>query len=226
MESIVNYPDYTKDMNAVLNHIDCKWLNGTPPDYSLSNKLYFAERSKEHVKGTLPDVVNNLIKNWERELSYKTDPSEWVTIVPTFRMNVNGGNWLTISDVGKIGAYNAFIGDTELYCCSRVPDPHESHKIFRTALGSGFGWECIETFSDAPTIVFKWRHWGHVTGEYKCPMRNGRVITASPVGNKVEIFGLSKMVVNEKFQIMEIEHYFRPDQVMEQMIKGHDVLKI
>lgn len=178
------------------------------------------------MKGTLPDIVNNLIKNWERELSYKTDPSEWRTVLPTFRMNVNGGQWLTLSDLGKIGGYNAYIGDTELYSCSRVPDPHQSQKIFRTALDSGFGWECIETYSDAPSIVFKWRHWGPVTGEYSCPMRNGRVITASPSGNKVEIFGVTRILVNEKFQILEMEHYFRPDQVLEQMIKGHDVLKI
>lgn len=45
MEASDCYPDYLQDMNAVLQHFDCKWLNGTPPDYSLSNKLYFEGKS-------------------------------------------------------------------------------------------------------------------------------------------------------------------------------------
>lgn len=184
----------------------------------------FTERSIVHKSGSLPDKVNNLVKNWERELSYKTEVSEWTTVVPTFRMNVNGGGWLTIPELLKIGAYNAFIGDTEFYCASHIPDPHLSHKIFRTALGGGFGWECLETYSQPPSIVFKWRHWGIVTGEFKCPMRNGQNITASPIGNKVEIFGVSKMIVNKHFQILEMENFFRADQVMEQIVKGCDLL--
>lgn len=139
---------------------------------------------------------------------------------PTFRMSQNGGAWLTVLDLKKIGAYNAFIGDSEFYCASRIPDPHQSHKVFRTALGDGFGWECVETFSCTPLIVFKWRHWANVTGEFRCPMRNGQEIVAPPKGNKVEIFGLSKILVNEKFQILEMENFFRADQVMEQIVKG------
>ncbi|KAJ6646290.1 Pathogen-related protein [Pseudolycoriella hygida] len=220
MESVDNYPDFVKDMNAVLQHVDCEWLNGAPPDYTLSNELYLKERLKVHMRGSLPDKVNNLIKNWERELSYKTNVTEWKTVVPTFRISVNGGAWLTIPDLLKIGAYNAFIGDSEFYCASRVSDPRQSHKIFRTALGSGFGWECLETYSELPTIVFKWRHWGNVTGEFKCPMRNGRDVQVSPIGNRVEIFGISKILVNKNFQIVEMENYFRPDQMMEQIIKG------
>lgn len=161
-----------------------------------------------------------MIKNWERELSYKTNVSQWKTVVPSFRISVNGSDWLTISDLQKIGAYNAFIGDSEYYCASRVPDPHQSHKIFRTALANGFGWECLETYSEPPVIVFKWRHWGRVTGEFKCPMRNGRNVQVSPAGNRVEIFGLSKIVVNEQFQIVEMENFFRPDQLMEQIVNG------
>lgn len=40
-------PDFLKDMNAVLKHVECKWLNGTPPDYSASNKLYSQGRLVE-----------------------------------------------------------------------------------------------------------------------------------------------------------------------------------
>ncbi len=68
---------------------------------------------------------------------------------------MNGGGWLTVPELQKVGAYNAFIGDSEYYCASRVPDAHHSHKIFRTALGKGFGWECVEVFSGPPEIVFK-----------------------------------------------------------------------
>lgn len=177
------------------------------------------ERTVVHESGSLPDKVNNLIKNWERELSYKIDVNEWKTAVPTFRISVNGGGWASLSDLLKIGAYNAFLGDTEYYCASRIPS-HESHQIFRTTLGDGFGWECIEVYSPPPLIVFKWRHWGRATGSFKCPMRNGQEIVASPVGKAVEIFGISKVLVNEHFQILEMENYFRPDQLVEQIVKG------
>lgn len=188
--------------------------------FRFSNYYRSTERSKVHEKGSLPDKVNNLIKNWERELSYKTDPLQWKTMVPTFRMNQNGGDWLAIPDLLKMGTYNAFIGDSEFYCASRVPDPLQSHKVFRTALGGGFGWECVETYTEPPLIVFKWRHWAKVTGEFRCPMRNGQDIIALPNGNKVEIFGLSKILVNDQFQLLEMENFFRADQVMEQIIKG------
>lgn len=181
--------------------------------------FHFKERSVVHETGSLGDKVNNLIKNWERELSYKTDVSEWKTAVPIFRINVNGGGWLSIPELVKIGAYNAFLGDTEYYCSSRVSS-HTSHQIFRTALSNGFGWECIETYSPPPLIVFKWRHWGHATGEFKCPMRSGQQLVASPAGNKVEIFGISKILVNEHFQILEMENFFRADQMVEQIVKG------
>lgn len=45
MESTQHCPDFVKDMNAVLKHHNCEWLNGTPPDYSLSNQLYLEGKS-------------------------------------------------------------------------------------------------------------------------------------------------------------------------------------
>lgn len=64
-----------------------------------------------------------------------------------------------------------------------------------------------------------------MTGEFKCPMRNGQQLLASHVGNKVEIFGITKILVNEHFQILEMENFFWADQMIEQIVKGTDVAK-
>lgn len=42
-------PDYLTDMNAVLKDVNCKWLNGTPPDYSLNNALYNQGNLRAHL---------------------------------------------------------------------------------------------------------------------------------------------------------------------------------
>ena len=51
-----------------------------------------AEKSKTWEAGSLPDMVSNLVKNWEKEASYKLKTSEWRTIDPIkYRFSCNGG---------------------------------------------------------------------------------------------------------------------------------------
>lgn len=157
-------------------------------------------------------------------MSYKVDINEWKTVVPSFRISVNGGDWLSTAELVKVGAYNAFLGDTEYYTASRTSS-HASHQIFRVALSKGFAWECVNTYSPPPLIVLKWRHWGPVTGELRCPMRNGQDAVVAPVGNNVEIFGMSKILVNEQFQMVEMENYLRADLMLEQILNGADLKK-
>ena len=43
-------------------------------------RLGAAERLHKHAPGALADMVSNLVKNWEKEASYKTQPEDWRTI--------------------------------------------------------------------------------------------------------------------------------------------------
>lgn len=165
--------------------------------------------------------MTNIIKNWEKELSHKSNPAEWVTVDPSqFKSSVNGGPWKSLVEVGTVGAYNAFLGDTEYYCASLIKDPHASHQVFRQALKSGFALEVLEVYTPPPNVTFKFRHWGYMTGDLKCPMRSGEMVDLAPHGGKVEIFGITVMKLNEKLQILEMEFFFRPDTMMEQMVHG------
>lgn len=184
------------------------------------------ERTKIPKPGSLEDLITNLIKNWEKEISHKTNPSDWKTMDTTcFRSSINGGKWMTLPEIGKLGAYNMFIGDTEFYAASLIPDAKQSHNVFRTALKNGFALEVLEVFMHPSKVVFngvkmafKWRHWGKAEGELKCPMRNGKEMTIKPSGNQVELFGTTAMILNDKFQIQEMEFFFRPDIILEQMV--------
>jgi len=184
--------------------------------------LGLIERMIIHPKGSLEDLITNLIKNWEKELSHKANPNQWLTVIPDqFRMAVNGGPWKSLEEVGKAGAYNAFLGNCEYYSASHVSDPLASHQVFREALKSGFALEVLEVYTPPPKVAFKFRHWGYMSGELKCPVRNGEMMKLSPHNGKVELYGMVVMKLSEKFQILEMEFFFRPDTMMEQMVEGH-----
>ena len=48
--------------------------------------------------GSLPDLVSNLVKCWEKEASYKSHPVDWRTIdVERYRFSVNGGEEVSLA---------------------------------------------------------------------------------------------------------------------------------
>ena len=49
-----------------------KW-NAGKPDFSLVDKKYMAERSRQHKEDSLEKLVENLVKSWEMESSHKLD---------------------------------------------------------------------------------------------------------------------------------------------------------
>lgn len=184
---------------------------------------FSTERTKVHPIGSLEDIITNLIKNWEKELSHKANPLQWSTVIPSnFRISVNGSPWKSLEQVGKIGAYNAFLGNTEYYSAVHISDPHASHQVFRQALKSGFALEVLEVYSPPPRVVFKFRHWGYMSGNLSCPMRTGETLQVEAHNGKVEIFGVTVMKVSEKFEILEMEFFFRPDAMMEQMVQKEE----
>ena len=69
-----------------------------------------AERTHEWPTGSLEDLVSNLVKNWEKEASYKTRLEDWRTInTKTYKFSCNGGRKYTADEMMEIGTYNALI---------------------------------------------------------------------------------------------------------------------
>ncbi|KAL1936777.1 hypothetical protein VTP01DRAFT_911, partial [Rhizomucor pusillus] len=142
---------------------DHEWRYNRIPDYTKVNEYYEKEKTKNHPEGSLEWLVSNLVKNWEKEMSYKLRADQIRTInSEKYRFSVNGQKWHNIEEMLKIGTYNALIGDTELYKASES-DFADSHKLFKRALRA-FSWEVLEVYSGPPTVTFKWRGCIHQAG--------------------------------------------------------------
>lgn len=119
----------------------------------------------QHAAGSLEQIVENLVKNWEVEASFKPRLSDWRTVDPeryTFAMS--GGPPQTAEHMLKVGTYNAIIAPNEFYDPSNS-DFASSHKTFKRMMPT-FAWEVMEVFSGPPKVVFRWRHWGVMKNDY------------------------------------------------------------
>lgn len=112
-----------------------------------------------------------------------------------------------------------FLGNSEFYSKDYI-NASTADRTFRTALTSGFALEVLKVYSPPPRVTFKFRHWGHMTGPLRCPMRNGTWLDAPPHGGRIEFFGHTALQLNEKYQVMSVENTFRGDAVPEQMVLG------
>jgi len=131
-----------------------------------------------HPKGSLEEIVSNLVKNWDKEAIYKVNPKEWRTmdsdkfrliivfnhhwivnhkLWSLFRFSANVGKWYSGQELVKVGPKNILIGDCEYYAASEL-DHHSSFHIFKKTFTEHFLWECIEVYSPPPKVAFKWRH--------------------------------------------------------------------
>ncbi|MEM7553563.1 MAG: ester cyclase [Cyanobacteria bacterium P01_A01_bin.84] len=199
-------PLWVKDRDEVIaQSVDASWRYGVPPDYSESKAGLAAESIYNHPEGSLEDLVQNLVRTFEMEVSFKNNPQEWLSVVSDkFRMSSNGGKDFTAEDVSAQGTYNLFMGDSQDYKASEESF-ESSGKLFRTAFPKGFLWEVLEVYSTPPNVTFKWRHWGTFTGKYK---------DYSPTGEVVEIIGMSLARVTEDLKIIRVEHYFDNTQFL------------
>lgn len=168
----------------------------------------------------MEDRISNLMRNWDKELRFKPNPQQWVTIVPdNFYMINNGGPRLSLTEIFQLGSYNMFLGNSEFYSKDYL-NSTTADEVFHNSLISGFVLEVLEVYSPPPRVSFKFRHWGHMTGPLRCPMRNGIWLNVPPHGDKVEFFGTTKLHVNERYQILSVENTFRGETLMEQMVLG------
>jgi hypothetical protein len=211
-ESSTSQPIWIQDRDTVIAHDpNVEWRYQEPPDYSRTNQ-YLKQQSKyNHLEGSLEAIVQNLVRAFEMEASFKTNPQQWVSIVADkFRMTTNGGHPYTAQDVADAGTYNLFLGDSEQYKASEEDFESSAH-LFHNAFPNGFLWELIEVLAGPPNVTFKWRHWGNFNGPYK---------EHAPTGETVEIVGMSIARVNDDLKIISLEHFFDSGSFLNKLATG------
>ncbi|MFK0735630.1 MAG: SnoaL-like polyketide cyclase [Gloeotrichia echinulata GP01] len=193
-------PLWVQDRDRVIaESTDAQWRYQTPPDYTRSKENLAKESTQNHLEGTLEAIVQNLVRTFEMEVSFKTNPQQWLSVVnDKFRVSTNGGVEYTAADVSAQGTYNLFMADSQHYKASEETF-ETSAQLFQTTFPQGFPWEVLEVYSGPPNVTFKWRHWGHFRGAYK---------DYAPTGETIEIIGMSVAKVTEDLKIISLEHYF------------------
>ena len=120
----------------------------------------------KHDPQSLETLVENLVKNWEIEASFKSNVSTLRTVDPTvYTFSVNGGQPQDASHMAKVGTYNAIIAAPNQYYNAQHSDFEKSHKTFKEMMPT-FAWEVLEVYGTPPVVPFKWRHWGYMKGDY------------------------------------------------------------
>lgn len=203
-------PLWLQGRDAVVAAADDSQWRGNRPDYHLTNATVPLQRTTTHEQGSLEQIVEDLVRVFEMEVSHKDDPTTWVSMVSErFRTRVNGGGWATSQDLVEQGSYNVLIGESPYY--EKGQSFEDSHHTFHQALPGGFFWEVLEVLSPPPSIAFTWRHWGRFEGEYA---------GHQPTGETVEMFGMSLARVSEDLQLVEIDHFYDNNQLLGPLARG------
>ncbi len=212
MSQTQDLPLWVQDREEVLKHDDgVEWRDGERPDYSMTNISLAREKQCNHAEGSLNAIAENLVRTFEMEASFKTNPQQWISVVADkFRMSTNGGKEYTAQDIVDQGTYNLFLENSEHYQASEETF-ESSYNLFHNAFPNGFHWELIEVVAGPPNVVFKWRHWGTFKGTYK---------DYQPTGETIEVIGLSMARVTEDLKVESVEHFFDTNKFLTQLTSG------
>jgi len=217
-------PDYLLDPNAVLQDNSAKWRYGRAPDYANTRSVYNETKMKNHEAASLPNLVENLVKNWEVEASFKPDIKDWRTIDhPNYSFSVNGGPPQTAEHMLNVGTYNAIIAPNDYYDPSKS-DFSSSHKTFKRMMPT-FAWEVLEVYSGPPVVAFKWRHWGVMKNDYVGFNDKGEKITAKAHGGSIDIQGVTIAKVDDKVRLQAVETWFDPLEMFRQIAPSGEVTR-
>lgn len=212
MSASQNLPLWVQDREQVIQQDEgVEWRDGKRPDYSYTNAFLAKEKQYNHAEGTLDAIAYNLVRTFEMEASFKTNPQQWISVVTDkFRMSTNGGKEYTAEEIAESGTYNLFLEDSEHY---RASDEtfESSYNLFHNAFPNGFLWELVEVVAGPPNVVFKWRHWGTFTGAYK---------DYQPTGKTIEVVGLSIAKVTDDLKIESVEHFFDTNKFLSELTSG------
>ncbi|GLA02281.1 hypothetical protein AnigIFM60653_001684 [Aspergillus niger] len=225
MGDAAGLPDYVLDPNAVLNDTDAAWRHGGPPDYSKTRAYYEETKKMTHEAGSLPFLVENLVKNWEIEASFKTNLADWRTIDhETYHFTLNGGPPLSGEHMLKVGTYNALLTPSAYYDPANN-DFEASHKSFKRMMPT-FAWEVLEVYSGPPVVVFKWRHWGFMARDYVGFNDKGEKVKIAAHGGPIDIQGIVIAKVNDALKLQRIDVWFDPLEMFRQIAKDHEQTKV
>lgn len=212
MSASQNSPLWVQDREQVIQQDEgVEWRDGKRPDYSYTNAFLAKEKQYHHAEGSLDAIAYNLVRTFEMEASFKTNPKQWISVVTDkFRMSTNGGKEYTAEEIAESGTYNLFLEDSEHY---RASDEtfESSYNLFHNAFPNGFLWELVEVVAGPPNVVFKWRHWGTFTGAYK---------DHQPTGKTIEVVGLSVAKVTDDLKIESVEHFFDTNKFLSELTSG------
>lgn len=204
-----------------------------------------AAKKMAHQAASLPSLVENLVKNWEIEASFKPELSDWRTIDhANYSFAINGGPPQTAEYMLEVGTYNAIIAPNQFYSPANS-DFASSHKTFKRMMPT-FAWEVLEVYSGPPTVAFKWRHWGQMKNDYvgfnefvfpthlpfsplwpvQKPLHyiltkwaknsKGEKITAKAHQGPIEIEGVTVAQVDEQVRLQRVETWFDPLEMFRQ----------
>lgn len=172
-------------------------------------------KKMNHEAGSLPQLVENLVKNWEVEASFKTDLSDWRTIDPRkYSFAVNGGPPQNPNHMLKVGTYNAIIAPNQYYCPHHL-DFAASHKTFKRMMPT-FAWEVVEVYCGPPRVVFRWRHWGVMNNDYVGFNDKGDKVRIKAHGEAIDIQGITVAEVDDKVRLQKVETWFDPLEMFRQ----------
>jgi len=217
-------PDYLLDPNATLKDDSAKWRYGRAPDYTNTRKVYETTKTMSHEAASLPNLVENLVKNWEVEASFKPEIEDWRTIDrPNYTFSINGGLPQSAEHMLKVGTYNAIITPNDYYDPTKS-DFSSSHKTFKRMMPT-FAWEVLEVYSGPPTVAFKWRHWGVMKNDYVGFNDKGEKITAKAHGGVLDIQGITIAKVDDKVRLQAVETWFDPMEMFRQISPAGDVTR-
>ena len=151
------------------------------------------------------------------EASHIADPRQWSTVdLDNYSFSCNGLHKYNGWEMIKMGTYNALIGQT-IYYDADAMEFEKSHEAFKRSFGEGFAWEVLKVYSGPPTVTFSWRHFGRMTDYFSCRGLSGSVYKVDPTNKMIELFGMCKATVNEKFQIQDLEIFYDPNQLFAQL---------
>lgn len=168
-----------------------------------------------HEAGSLPQLVENLVKNWEVEASFKTDLADWRTIDhDNYSFAVNGGEPQDPHYMLTVGTYNAIIAPNQYYCPYHS-DFASSHKTFKRMMPT-FAWEVLEVYCGPPRVVFRWRHWGVMKNDYTGFNDKGEKVRIKAHGGPIDIQGITVAQVDDKVRLQKVETWFDPLEMFRQ----------
>ncbi|KAF2794080.1 hypothetical protein K505DRAFT_242876 [Melanomma pulvis-pyrius CBS 109.77] len=207
-------PDYLTDPDAVLKDSHAKWRYGQAPDYSKTRQVFAETKRMSHEAASLPQLVENLVKNWEVEASFKPSLADWRTIdAPNYSFAINGSAPQTAEHMLQQGTYNAIIAPNEYYSPA-YSDFASSHKTFKRMMPT-FAWEVLEVYSGPPTVAFRWRHWGTMKNDYVG--FNKHRVSAPAHGGPIDIQGVTVATVDDRVRLREVRTWFDPLDMFRQM---------